>query len=398
MSKHALDLSAVKELRERKSQRIYSVEDDGGSSSGQSDSNSIEGNKEPCISLKSRLTSSLFHDRPARHEITAVEYILSLPASSTPNANDFQDFVKAAYPSAPLSGVAKSWDTLRRYFTSGRDEDYEDIQNLIDVPSLVAAFHAASQISPEPSGPRTASTSMPPPTITSSVSSSSRSSRASSSRGQGSISSGGSKNSSSNESGGGISSRLTANQAAMMHDLFKYNFEQFPGQEWILPSGVTVDSLLYGVALNQCYESTLHSFVLEDPTMIIQLAKDDRDQDAIKSLCIDRTQELMPPLSEAETNFLQLYCKSPDELDELLSIHGWRAMGAEMDDKPTEEFRRVTHNCVSAILTAYQQSGFSVPRGSSESCCDTQITTIYRQSASYTNRGDSSSGSRHKDS
>ncbi|KAG9062733.1 hypothetical protein KI688_005039 [Linnemannia hyalina] len=42
-------------------------------------------------------------------------------------------------------------------------------------------------------------------------------------------------------------------------------------------------------------------------------------------------------------------------------------MGAELDEKPTEEFCRATHECMWAILTAYRQVDFSLPRGSSES-------------------------------
>ncbi|KAF9939557.1 hypothetical protein BGZ65_010139 [Modicella reniformis] len=360
MPKHALDPSVAKVPRVRKTQRICTGNDGG---TDGSDSKSTVEDKDLCISLKTRLAVSLFDERPARHELTAVEYIVSLRASSlpTPKVDDFKAFMKAMYPSVPDSGVARSWNKLKAYFTSGQDADYEDIQSLIDIPSLVAAFHAAPQLSVERSGLSTASTSMPLPTTTLSLSSSSRPSRASSSCSHGSN---GSNRSSNGNSG---SSRLQADQVAMMHELFKYNFEQFSGQGWTLPSGATIDSLLYGVAMNQHYETTLHSFVVEDAKMVLQLSNDDGDRDAIKSVLIDRAGEHNPPLSAAETAFLSLYCRAPDELDELLSTYGWRAMGAELDEKPTEEFRRVTHECVWAILTAYRQVNFSLLRGSSES-------------------------------
>lgn len=300
------------------------------------------------------LAIRIFGDRPNKHDLIAVDYVSSLHESSspTPKMTDYQAFAKAKYPTATDVGISKSWDMLKDYFTS-EDSDHQGFQDMFDIPSVVAAFRAAPQTS-------TASTNMPPPPTPSL--SSSRPSRALSSR----SSSGSVTNSSSNGSSGNRNNRLTPDQVTMMHDLFKHNFDQFPGQAWTLPSGTTMDSLLYNVAMNQRYESALHSFILEDVKMAPQLAADDRDRHAIQSILIDRVGEHIPPLSAAETAFLALYCKAPDEVDELLS-NGWHNMGAELDDKPTEEFRRVTHECVWAILTAYRQVDFVVPLESSES-------------------------------
>ncbi|KAG0371618.1 hypothetical protein BGX24_001427 [Mortierella sp. AD032] len=195
--------------------------------------------------------------------------------------DDYQAFMKAMHPSVPDSGVARSWNKLKCQFTYARDADYKDIQSLINITSFVSAFRAASQLSAELSGLSTISSGIPPPMTTLSISSPLHPSWGTSSSSRGSCinsddgnsgssfgsSYGSSKRGSSNRSGGSDgsgSSHIPADQVAMMNELLKYNFEQFPSLGWMLPSGATIDSLLFGVATNQRYESSLHSFVVED--------------------------------------------------------------------------------------------------------------------------------------
>ncbi|KAK3848412.1 MAG: hypothetical protein J3R72DRAFT_415763 [Linnemannia gamsii] len=155
----------------------------------------------------------------------------------------------------------------------------------INIPSLIAAFRAAPQLSTELSSLSTISTGIPPPMTTLSISLSLRPSWGSSSSGRGSCinSDDGNRGSSSGISNGSSKSGS------------------------INGSDGSDDSLLYGVAMNQRDESALHSFVVEDAKMVLQLGKADGDRDAIKSVLVDRTGERIPPLSAAENAFLALH-------------------------------------------------------------------------------------------
>ncbi|KAF9969171.1 hypothetical protein BGZ65_012197 [Modicella reniformis] len=77
------------------------------------------------VSLQTRLMVRLFEDRPAKHEARAAQYIANMwqSPSPTPTVEGYLNFISETYPSAPQSGVARSWNKLKEYFSGGENTD-----------------------------------------------------------------------------------------------------------------------------------------------------------------------------------------------------------------------------------------------------------------------------------
>ncbi|GJJ74510.1 hypothetical protein EMPS_06868 [Entomortierella parvispora] len=262
------------------------------------------------------------------------------------NVEDYITFVGARFPSAKASHIAKEWDTLKEFFCGGIQERYSEVEELVNAPELIAAFNAAPTLSAE-----TVEAIIPPryPSLglvcpRSSSLSSPASSSMSAPQDNSNISSSGS-GSSGNGSSGSIE-HLTPTQVSRMQALFKHNLDSFKGNEWQLPSGVTLDHILYETIKDVRYECPLHSFVINNAATILDLFPDIKDQEELKMILFDRAGENMPALSSAEKATLELYNKDPEELQELLAQKGWRAIGSTLDEKPSSEFQRLVHDCL----------------------------------------------------
>lgn len=309
----------------------------------------------------------LFKNRPAKHEACTIQYIARMWQSPepTPTVEDHLVFVKETYPSAPDSGIARSWNKMKEYF-SGDDTEYADIQDLINVPSLVAAFAAAPQLSEET--PITSTTMSPPPPSPHPItmpraSSLSLRSCTKSSRSRMSRTSDSSNSGSSSSSGG----HLTPASILKMKNLFKENFDKFGGDAWTLPSGAVLDDLLSGLIEDLTYESALHSSVIEDIDGVLRLAAQEMDRAALKAMLVERDGERISTLSAPEVAFLQQYDLPPEDLKDLLVTSGWRTIGDRLQEKPGDDFQEVAHSCVSHILTVYRQVKLKVPQEPRES-------------------------------
>ncbi|KAG0225046.1 hypothetical protein B0O80DRAFT_490784 [Mortierella sp. GBAus27b] len=319
--------------------------------------------------LKLRLTHAIFSRRPLKHEIHSVEYLISLRSSATPTpkTEEYLAYLHQVHPAATMNSIARAWNKMSQYFGHSKDSDYSSIESLIDVPSLIAGFKEAPEI--PVSGSHTAGT-MPPSPLPKASKSTSRSSRASPRLGSSSIS-----HSSSSGSG---SSHPTAAQILTMKGLFEENFNGFSGDAWSLPSGAILDECLRKSIESLSYESALHSFVIEDVDAMVQLFEHSTDREEVKRVMVTREGEGLPVLSPAELNFLEQYEMAPDQLDEFLATRGWRNVGDTLEVKPSDEFQRVAHNCITHVLRVYQESDLAFPKDPSEAWFNSHLWGFLR--------------------
>ncbi|KAF9353174.1 hypothetical protein BGX34_011752 [Mortierella sp. NVP85] len=391
MSKRPSD-QAVKSGRARKVKTNDAKDDTLPASDGDSSvtSDSKVGSADRDISLEAQIMIKIFGDRPAKHETRAAEYIANIlrSPSPAPSLEEFLDFLLETHPTTASSCAKKSWNTIKEYF-SEKNKDLTDIQGLINVDSLRAAFAAPPQIVDVPTAglPEISATSSPlnrnracnssnsgsggnnnnDNNNSSQISNStSRADRRSNSGGS-NTSTGNSSNSNSSRASTASGGQLSAAVIAKMQTLFKRNYDGFVGDAWILPSGVTLDKLLASHVETLPYESSLHSFVVGDIKEVMQLIRDKSDREFLQAALVDRPEEQLPALSEPEKAFLLKYNIPPDDLKSLLSTKGWRTIGGDLDTKPDEEFQEAVHTCVQYLLTTYQQVGMEVPRDSAES-------------------------------
>ncbi|KAF9969276.1 hypothetical protein BGZ73_008467 [Actinomortierella ambigua] len=272
--------------------------------------NSIDVQDERSSTLWTHLVMRLFEDRPARHEARAAQYIANMCqfSSPKPTVDGYLEYISKTYPSAPRSGVARSWNKLKEYFSSVENANLTDIHGLINVDSLTAAFTAAPQI-PETTS---ASTSIAPSSCPENVSAAAsalplprtRSTRSKQTR----------ASSSSNGSSSTTSRSSNGNANGILH-----------------------------------------------------LVDDERDRIHLKEVLVDRPTEKLPALSAPEKAFLMMYNLPPDNLRDLLATSGWRTIGSDLKEQPDEEFQELVHTCVFDLLTAYRHVGMEVPSYSTES-------------------------------
>ncbi|KAF9110671.1 hypothetical protein BGX27_006019 [Mortierella sp. AM989] len=325
------------------------------------------------VSISTHLIVKLFGNRPAKHEVHAAKYIANMwqSPSPTPTLEGYLNFVSEMYPSAPQSGVARSWNKLKKYFSGGESTNLADIQDLINVHSLVAAFAAAPQISETPATSTNMSPPLCPVSVTEATYAPSRlrttSNRSKGNRTSSSSSSNSSSSNSSNSKSSTTSGGLSPATILKMQTLFRKNFDEFGGDAWKLPSGAILDNLLAAHVERLPYESALHSFVIEDVKGILQLATDEKDRALLKTTLVDRPKEQLPALSTPEKAFLKKYNMPPEDLWNLLATSGWRTIGSGLKKKPDEEFQEIVHTCVLHLLTEYRKVGMVVPTDSKES-------------------------------
>ncbi|KAF9920184.1 hypothetical protein FBU30_010027 [Linnemannia zychae] len=307
------------------------------------------------IAVLTHLTIKVFNHRPSGHEKYAAQYIARMCKSPvpSPNVKGFVDFFSIEYPSAFQSSIARTWNKLKDHFSNENNIDFADIQDHINVNGLISAFAAAPRMSEASS-------------VSSNMSSQSRSAPIRITRTRGSSG----ENSSSNSSTGKSSSsgsQLSTETVLKMRTLFQKNFEAYDGDAWELPSGATLDDLLAAQIEALPYESSLHSFVIEDAKSTMQLAADEKDRVLLKKVLVDRSEEHLPGLTEPETEFLKKYNLPPTDLWKLLATSGWQTIGSDLETKPDEDFQRIVHTALLDLLTAYQQVGMEIPTGSTES-------------------------------
>ncbi|KAG0223270.1 hypothetical protein BGW41_005623 [Actinomortierella wolfii] len=314
----------------------------------------------------------IFKNQPTKHEACAAEYISYMWQSSspTPTVEDYRHFMHNTNPKAPEAGIARTWNKMKNFFTGADLDVLSEIQDLINVDSLAAAFTAAPLLPETTSSAADASalSSLEEPPRAASQSSSSRTTSARSRHTKPSISnSTDSKSSGSSGSSGGSGGLLSPTTIIKMRTLFQRNFADFRGEAWKLPSGAILDDLLASHIMSLPYESSLHSFVMEDVKGVLQLVTDENDRAYLETMLVDRPDEGLPTLSGPEKAFIMQYNMPPDELWNLFRTSGWSAIADSLDEKPDEDFQRLVHTSLLNLLTIYQEVQMEVPTDSTES-------------------------------
>ncbi|KAG0242433.1 hypothetical protein BGW41_004162 [Actinomortierella wolfii] len=158
---------------------------------------------------------------------------------------------------------------------------------------------------------------------------------------------------------------LTPGQVLSMNMLFREHFDSFHGSPWSLPSGAIVDDCLREIVEGLPYESALHSFVIEDVDTLLELFDAPGDREVIERVLVTRADERLPALSPAERSFLEQYVMPPNDLYEYVMDHGCRHAGSTLQEKPSEEFMFMVHNCIAHVLLAYRENECAFPVDSS---------------------------------
>ncbi|CAO3571921.1 unnamed protein product [Mortierella alpina] len=295
-------------------------------------------------SLASWLSRMIYHGRPSKLQQHVIDYVSTTPDLSV---EEYITFLRHADPSAKASYVALEWERVREFFQT-HQEAYADLAYL---PELAAAVGAAPTLTAQ----LVEAMYMPPPPSVPSPSPTRGRSRSNS------------HTDNSGSSSSGSAKSLSPTQVALLQRTFKANFEQYRGDEWILPSGAILDRVLFDAVKDVRYECPLHSFVIQQPSTVMALFEDDRDLSVLKEVLVDRPEEKLPELSTPEKALLKIYNLSPEELEDLFAEKGWRAIGSSLTEKPSADFQRLVYEQVQHLLKIYREGQRTLPQASHES-------------------------------
>ncbi|KAF9984435.1 hypothetical protein BGZ65_000398 [Modicella reniformis] len=182
---------------------------------------------------------------------------------------------------------------------------------------------------------------------------------------------------SSGSSNGSLSSAALVN----LRQAYEENWRVYTGQNWVLPSGVTLDEVVYRYVLGLTYESTLHSFVINDVEEILQLAQDPLDKEVLQ-IALDRPRDdTVWTLPDVEKRYLQLYDMTPALMEEMMWHGGggvWDAATKKVEDKeegkdvttavlPDKDFCKLTHELANSLFMVYERNKLTIPDFKSES-------------------------------
>ncbi|KAF9920807.1 hypothetical protein BGZ65_010915, partial [Modicella reniformis] len=151
-----------------------------------------------------------------------------------------------------------------------------------------------------------------------------------------------------------------------MREEFSKHYKEFNGEAWTLASGTVVDQVIAEHIKILPYESTLHSFVIDDAKAIIDLFPEESDRAEVREALGQQSRGRMATLSPEELDYLALYDKSPSEMEDLLAS-GWASIPVSAAGAlPDKEFRRLVHFCVQHLYFTYRKENFAIPREQSE--------------------------------
>ncbi|KAF9164018.1 hypothetical protein DFQ26_001896 [Actinomortierella ambigua] len=317
---------------------VVDVVDTQGEDSGETTTNELE-------HLQSKLAFAIFGHRRQKSELCAIDYLvgLKLRPGRAPATSDYLTHIKGSSKRTSSAAAAKMWNAIKQYFgDDSAKENHAEFDQLVDFDSLAAGFTSVPELTEMEvsafwSTTGTAAAAPPMPLVQ--QPSSSRATRISSicSRST-SISHRSSHSSGSNSS----SSTLSTRAIMAMTDEFNLNFAAFRGEAWRLPSGVYVDDLLAEHVRTLRKESSLHSFIIDDPASLIALASDPADKAVLSEVLVKRDGERTNLVSEAEQEYLQRFDKEPAKVMKMLA-QGWQHVGEADDQPPDEAFREATH-------------------------------------------------------
>ncbi|KAI8348583.1 hypothetical protein B0O80DRAFT_429586 [Mortierella sp. GBAus27b] len=318
------------------------------------------------------ISEAVFGFKRNKVEIKAVEYIVQLEQDK-PQAEAFMAFIKLAHPSARKEAMTRAWEKIRDFFGGQNEAQYESIQGFIDVTRMVTLFKDTTSIeNAQENGDKGGSQATnalrrpsSPETIGTSTSGGDSNGDNSTSTGSGSTSYG------SNSVSTGSSSNLSPTVITKMRSAFHASWSSYSGEGWVLPSESSLDDLLKQYILELNYESTLHSFIISDVEDVIRLAEDPRDKDQLALVLNQQRDDKVWKLAPTETKFVDLYCKSPVALKEILRNGCNHAIAEALKDgepgQLDENFCDSIHHIVDRYHRIYQRNLWRLPSGKSES-------------------------------
>ncbi|KAG0231742.1 hypothetical protein B0O80DRAFT_532385 [Mortierella sp. GBAus27b] len=307
----------------------------------------------------------VFGARPTCLEKCAVQYLADMRLHPQPNIEGFIAHIQSTHPkNKDRSGV--HWNKLKKFFSSTDATSFSDIEDMANIHAFVEAFQAENYMqngklsqsepgtepAPAPaSDPSTPSVPQPSPPALAIPDSSTTSTRSRASR--------------SRSTSSGSDSTLSAGAVVRMKTEYDQNYADFKEEAWTLPSGACVDEIVakYVRSLNK--ESSLHSFVIDNPAIILDLFADPGDKAVLENVLVKREGERPKMTNAQEEIYLSLYNKGPAEVKELLS-NGWRNLG-ESEVLVPEVFRESIHLALLLIHAVYQNNQFKLPDDTSES-------------------------------
>ncbi|KAF9345953.1 hypothetical protein BGX34_004330, partial [Mortierella sp. NVP85] len=365
--------------------------------------------------LLDRLTWAMYGSRPSKIQRHIVRYIFDMRMSPAPLSDGYTSFLRAACPLAQASIVVKEWKNLQSFFSDGC-AIHKGIADICDVQGWINAFKSVPDLDtaaletawmPSPPADKAISPTPAPPasslphdqslsnitnndnintsdntainnsdnntknsdnnTGTRSNSNSSINISSSSGGDGGRSSRASSRSRTSNNSISSGFTTLSPNQLNLMHDLFRMNFLNFRGECWTLPSKTNFDEVVFGSTRSLKHESPILSFVIDNPTQIMQLFPNPEDKKELRQVMIERATESLPTLSSAETDLLEIYNKDPADLEDLFAKKGWCVVGEGLKEKPSEEFQRIVFEAVHQILKVYRSQRMALPPAPQES-------------------------------
>ncbi|KAG0221574.1 hypothetical protein B0O80DRAFT_304954 [Mortierella sp. GBAus27b] len=279
------------------------------------------------------LAERVFSSRPTRLEECGAQYIAEMRLRPRPSVVGYLAHVQVAHPRAKAK-FGPAWNKLKDYFSSSDDTKYSDMEEMANIQALVAAFKTERYIRDEES-------------------------KSTSSGGTSTSTSGGTSSNSS-------SSTLSTGAIVKMKAEFDQNFAAFQGIPWKLSSGACVDDIVAEHVRTLNKESALHSFVIDHPTILLDLFAELEDNTALTEVLVKREGERPKLVSTTEETYIRIYDKEPAKVKEMLS-RGWDNVCGSEDHVPDESFRESIHLALHHIYVVYRNIRFKLPEEASES-------------------------------
>ncbi|KAG0364617.1 hypothetical protein BC939DRAFT_445601 [Gamsiella multidivaricata] len=311
--------------------------------------------EEDAAALAIKLTDFVYGERPVVVERLAIEYVVEMRMDPRVDLDEFVAYIRSEYPSAPIKTIEKTWIKLKRFFDGEHKAQYMVIEALADVEKMVDTFLAAANVEEEEEHRETPADSSN--RVQSSASRNTRSTPTRSTR----------KNS--NTSGSSSGSLKLELLATMRHE-YEQVFDRFKGESWTLPSGQKLDDLVRPFVLSLTAESMMHSCIIDNVDMVVGLVQEQVDKDELLRVLDDDEgdNERAWLLTEAEQAFINLYDKSPTEVNRLISIGytGVLAEGKNLTEAPDAAFCDEVHSLIDRLRSIYKRNQYQLPEKQSE--------------------------------
>ncbi|KAF9956060.1 hypothetical protein BGZ65_003003 [Modicella reniformis] len=156
----------------------------------------------------------------------------------------------------------------------------------------------------------------------------------------------------------------------MQHE-YEQIFDKFKGEPWTLPSGQKLDDLVRPFVLSLTAESVMHSCIIDNVDTVVELVQEKVDKDELLRVLGDGGEgddERAWLLTEAEQAFINLYDKSPTEVNRLISIGytGVLAEGKNLTEAPDAAFCDEVHRLIDRLRSIYKRNQYQLPEKQSE--------------------------------